>query len=185
MSTKRPLSELTLGEADSFLEDLICQTQRSGGWFMITNACHLYKSHVVVGSSLQRVRGEDAHEIHTIGQGMMSKDVDSTVARVEPEAVMTATCVVLSAASNVASLKFLDLTMHKVLASLQRIEGRLVDQMLTEPLNLAIDYYKTVIKAVLSDNFKLAFDTLPLLEERATKAFHYANNKKIGIESYR
>ena len=152
---------------------------------MITNACHLYKSHVVVGSSLQRVRGEDAHEIHTIGQGIMSKfDVDSTVARVEPEAVMTANCVVLSAASNVASLKFPDLTTHKVLASLQRIEGGL-DQMLTEPLNSAIDYYKTVINAVLSDNFKLAFDTLPLLEERATKAFYYANNKKIGIESYR
>ena len=97
---------------------------------------------------------------------------------------MTATCVVLSAASNVASLKFPDLTMHKVLASLKRIEGRL-DQILTAPLNKAIDYYKTVINAVISENFKLAFDKLPILMENATTAFHYANKKDIGIESYR
>ena len=178
MSTKRPLSELTLGEADSFLEDLICQTQGSGGWFIITNACHLYKCHIVVGSSLQRVRREDVSDDDRALQ-LANKP------RVEPVAVMTATCVVLSAASNVASIKFPDLTTHKVLASIQRIEGGLVDQMLTEPLNSALDYYKTVINEVLSNNFKLAFDTLPLLEERATKAFYYANNKKIGIESYR
>ena len=129
---------------------------------------------------------------HGVVTGIMAKfDVSSTVAKlgssvaeIEPEAVMTATCVVLSAASNVASMKFPDLTMHKVLASLQRIEGRL-DQMLTTPLNKAIDYYKTVINAVLSENFKLAFDKLPLLMDNATTAFHYANKKDIGIESYR
>ena len=115
---------------------------------------------------------------------MSNFDVDSTVARIEPEDVMTATCVVLSAASNVASMKLPDFTMQKVLASLHRIEEGL-DQVLTEPLNTAFDYYKTVINAVLSDNYKLAFDRLPLLEERATKAFHYANKKNIGIESYR
>ena len=108
----------------------------------------------------------------------------STVAEIEPEAVMTATCVVLSAASDVASMKIPDLTMQKVLASLQRIEGKL-DQMLTTPLNKAIDYYETVINAVLSENFKLAFEKLPLLMDNATTAFHYANKKDIGIESYR
>ena len=108
----------------------------------------------------------------------------STVTEIDPEAVMTATCVVLSAASNVASLKFPDLTMHKVLASLQRIEEGL-DQLLTTPLNKAIDYYKTVLNAVLSENFKLAFEKLPLLMDNATTAFHYANKKNIGIESYR
>ena len=76
------------------------------------------------------------------------------------------------------------MTMNKVLSSLQRIEEGL-DQMLTEPLNTAFDYYKTVINAVLSENFKYAFERLPLLEENATKAFHYANKKDIGIESYR
>ena len=123
--------------------------------------------------------------------GIMSKfevssvaKLGAVVAEIEPEAVMTATCVVLSAASNVASLKFPDLTMHKVLASLKRIEGRL-DQILTAPLNKAIDYYKTVINAVISENFKLAFDKLPILMENATTAFHYANKKDIGIESYR
>ena len=74
--------------------------------------------------------------------------------------------------------------MYKVLASLQRIEGRL-DQMLTTPLDKAIDYYKTVINAVLSENFKLAFEKLPLLMDNAPTAFHYANKKDIGIESYR
>ena len=117
--------------------------------------------------------------------GSTASELGSTViTNVEPEAVMTATCVVLSAASNVASMKFPDLTMQKVLASLQRIEEGL-DQMLTTPLNKAIDYYKTVINAVFSENFNLAVEKLPLLEERATKAFHYANKKNIGIESYR
>ena len=115
----------------------------------------------------------------------MSKfNVGSTVSQIEPEAVMTATCVVLSAASNVASLKFPDLTMHKVLASLKRVEGKL-DQMLSAPLNKAFDYYKSVINAVLSEDFKLAFEKLPLLMDNATTAFHYANKKDIGIESYR
>ena len=108
----------------------------------------------------------------------------SVITNVEPEAVMTATCVVLSAASNVASMKFPDLTMQKVLASLQRIEEGL-DQMLTTPLNKAIDYYKTVINAVLTENFKTAFETLHLLKDNATTAFHYANKKTIGIESFR
>ena len=88
---------------------------------------------------------------HDAITGMMSKfdvgskvsKLGSTVAEIEPEAVMTATCVVLSAASNVASMKLPDLTIHKVLASLQRIEESL-DQILTEPLNTAIDYFKTV-----------------------------------------
>ena len=128
----------------------------------------------------------------TVTEEIMAKfDIGSTVARlgstvaeIEPEAVMTATCVVLSAASNVASMKFPDLTMQRVLASLQRIEEGL-DQLLTTPLNKAIDYYKTVLNAVLSDNFKLAFEKLPLLMDNATTAFHYANKKNIGIESYR
>ena len=116
---------------------------------------------------------------------MSNFDVGSTtVARVEPEAVMTATCVVLSAASNVASMKFPDLTMHKVLASLQRIEGGL-DQILAAPLNMAIDYYKTVINAVLTGNFLDAFEQLQHLIREARQAFHYANKKNIGIESYR
>ena len=116
--------------------------------------------------------------------GSQVAKLGAVVAEIEPEAVMTATCVVLSAASNVASLKVPDLTMHKVLASLERIEGRL-DQMMTTPLNKAIDYYKSVINAVLSENFKLAFEKLPLLMDNATTAFHYANKKDIGLESYR
>ena len=124
--------------------------------------------------------------MYNAGYGLLSNfDVGSTVSQLEPEAVMEATCVVLSAASNVASLKFPDMTMYKVLASLQRIEGKL-DQILAAPLNKALDYYKSVINAVLSVDFKLAFEKLPLLMDNATTAFHYAANKKdIGVECYR
>lgn len=190
---KQPLSQLTLGDADSFLESLICSTQGSGV------------------SDLNRERGEDVSEedmalqaadkaesIHgkyTTAHGAMTTIMSKfefgsavakleTVAEIDPEAVMTATCVVLSAASDVASMKVPDLTMQQVLAALKRIEGKL-DQMLTTPLNKALDYYKNVINAVLTENFKLAFEKLPLLMDNATTAFHYANKKDIGIESFR
>ena len=106
------------------------------------------------------------------------------VAEIEPEAVMTATCVVLSAASNLASLKLPDLTMHKVLASLQSIEDKL-DQVLTTPLKMAIDGYDTVINAVLTGDFKRAYDQLHSLIRDSRQAFHYADKKNIGIESFR
>lgn len=122
---------------------------------------------------------------------MMSKfDVESTAGNLEtadqldPEAVVTATCVVLSAASNVASLKFPDMTMHKVLAALQRIEGKL-DKILKTPLNMAIDYYKTILNAVMTGNFKHAYEQLQPLIRESRQAFHYANEKNIGIESFR
>ena len=106
------------------------------------------------------------------------------VASVDPEDVMASTCVVLSTASNtMIPFKLPKLTLE-FLASLKRIEEGL-DQMLTTPLNKAIDYYKTVINAVLTENFKTAFETLPLLKDNATTAFHYANKKNIGIESFR
>ena len=44
MSGRRPLSELTLGEADSHLENLICQTQGSGGGFMINQKWQIHKT---------------------------------------------------------------------------------------------------------------------------------------------
>ena len=167
----------------------------------------------IVASDLNSARGQDVsdgdravqiadelestHEKfktgHEVMSGIMSKfNVSSsvaelgttTVAKIDPEAVMTTTCVVLSAASNLASMKFPDLTMHKVLASLQNIEGKL-DQILATPLKMAIDGYDSVINAVLSKNFKVAFDQLQHLIRDARKAFHYADKKKIGIENFR
>ena len=113
MGDKLPLSELTLGEADSFLENLFCQTQGSGA------------------SHLNSARGKDvsdydkalqiadtfvsAHEMYSTGYdvitGIMSKfdvcskvsELGSTVAEIEPEAVMTATCVVLKCGLNEVS----------------------------------------------------------------------------------
>ena len=168
MGDKLPLSELTLSEADCFLENLICQTQGSGGKSIDVQMLLLPN---IVASDLNSARGVDvsdydralqitdtvvsSHKKYKTGHdtitGIMSKfdvgtkvsKLGSTVAEVEPEAVMTGNSVVLTAASNVASMKFPDLTMHKVLASLQGIEGKL-DQLLTTPLNKAIDYYKTI-----------------------------------------
>ena len=129
---------------------------------------------------------------HTVVTGIMSKfNVGSTVVRlgekvteIDPEDVMTATSVVLKAAADVASMKFPDLTMYKVLASLKRIEGKL-EQMLTTPLNMAIDGYDTILNAVIEKEFKLAHEQLPSLIRDARQAFHYADKKDIGIESFR
>ena len=212
MGDKVPLSELTLGEADSFLENLICQTQGSGGWFYSHSLTKCQRKFNVVVSDLNTAGGvdlsdedralqvaeelESTHEKYKTGHevitGIMSKfDVGSTVAalgttvaEIEPEAVMTATCVVLSAASNLASMKFPDLTMHKVLASLQNIEGKL-DQILAAPLKMAIDGYDTVVNAVITKDFERAYGQLQHRIRDARQAFHYADKKNIGIESFR
>ena len=98
--------------------------------------------------------------------------------------VMTSACVVLLAASNVASIKFPEMTMQNSLTALEKIHGKL-DQILTTPLNMAIEYYETVINAVMTGNFRLASEQLQQLIANARQAFHYANKKDIGIESYR
>ena len=167
---------------------------------------------MLLGSGLSSARGVDvsdkdralqfadkvvsAHKNYKTGYdavtGIMSKydvgsnvaELGSTVARIEPEAVMTATCVVLSAASNLAAMKFPDLTMHKVLASLQNIEGKL-DQILAAPLKLAIDGYDTVVNKVITKDFKRAYEQLQHLIRDARQAFHYADKKNIGIQSFR
>ena len=108
----------------------------------------------------------------------------STVALLDSEAVLTPTCVVLSAASNLVSLRLPDVTLYKIQASLDRVEGKL-DQILAAPLKKASDYFRTVMNAVATKNFKLAYEKLPLLIENATTAFHYADKKEIGIESFR
>ena len=127
-----------------------------------------------------------------MGEIMSKFDVGSTVAKlgstvvakIEPKAVITATCVVLSAASNVVTLKLPDVTVQRVLESSKRIEGKL-DKQLKAPLNLAIDGYKTVMSAVRTANFELANDQLHDLIRDARTAFHYANDEEIKIESYR
>ena len=86
----------------------------------------------------------------------VSVAVLDTVASLDPETVLSTACVVLSAASNVASMKFPDMTMHKVLASLERIEGNL-KTILETPLKKAIDTFEFILKAVRSGNFKSAY----------------------------
>ena len=118
---------------------------------------------------------------HEVLSGIMSK---FNVGSSHPIAVITSTCVALSAASSVVSLKLPDLTVQRVMDALQRKEGKL-DERLKVPLNKAIDYFKTVMNAVKTGNFKLAFEKLPLLIDNANTAFHYANERNIKKESFR
>ena len=136
-------------------------------------------------------RVEDLNATMDFTKEMMSKfDTGSSVAvldsviSLDPETVLSATCVVLSAASNVASMKFPDMTMHKVLASLERIEGNL-KKILETPLKKAIDTFEFILKAVRSGNFESAYDKLERLIDNAETAFHYANSDQLSIQSYR
>ncbi len=114
----------------------------------------------------------------------LSSEVVGLIGSVPQIEVMTSACVVLLAVSNVAFKKSPDMTMQNSRAALDRIEGKL-EQILTTPLNMAIEYYETFINAVMTGNFKLAYEQLKHLIPEARKAFHYANKKDIGIESYR
>ena len=116
--------------------------------------------------------------------GSVVAKLDTTVAKIDTEAVMTASCVALSAASNIVTLKPPDLTAHQVLEALKRIEGK-IDKQLKTPLKMAVNGYKTVMNAVRTANFKEAYTQLHDLIRDARQAFHYANDEEIEIESYR
>ena len=101
------------------------------------------------------------------------------------ESVMTATCVVLTAASKVVSNKSTDLTLKKTVAMLKKVEV-MKKELLTAPLNKAMEYYKSVINAVMERNFEDAYEQLEHLIQSAKQAFQYANNSsKISLEEYR
>ena len=186
MSEKKllPLSDLTLGDADSFLESILRQTHETGG------------------KSSQKKKNEDSNDKtgYEIMTEIMSKfNVVSKVDEPEtndnvvipvpsPVMIMTATCVVLSAASNVTPTKGPELTMKRMASALERIEGKKEKKdSLTAPLNMAIEYYKTVMHAVMEGNFNGAFDQLDHLIEKAKQASQYANNSKkdISLETFR
>ena len=107
-----------------------------------------------------------------------------SVSLLDADAILSSTCVVLSAASNVASLKFPDMTMQKVLASLERIEGKLTT-ILKTPLKKAIDTFEFVLSAVRSGNFQSANDKLERLIDNAQTAFHYADGYEMSVGTYR
>ena len=109
-----------------------------------------------------------------------------SVASLDPEVVLSTTCVVLTAASNVSSMKFPDWTMYKVLASLKRIEGNL-KTILETPLKKAIDTFDFILDAVVFGKFESAYEKLEKLIDNAETAFHYAdgNEGKLSIVSYR
>ena len=125
---------------------------------------------------------------------MLSKfDIASSVSsqsdsvhQVDPEAVLSSMCVVLSAASNVVSLKFPDMTMHKVLASLKKIEGNL-KTIMKAPLKKAINSFYVILYAVETGNFDSAYKKIEKLADNAETAFCYIDGKdgKFSVESYR
>ena len=116
-------------------------------------------------------------------------DLGSTVSTaLDPNAVlMTTTCVVLSAASDVASLKIPNLTMTKILQSLAKIEGKL-DTILKTPLNNAIDFFHRAINYILTGNNEDALKIIADLYKEATTAFNYGiglDGKNISLKSYK
>ena len=116
-----------------------------------------------------------------IGRSVSALD---TVVSLDPVAVLSTACVILSAASNVASLKFPDMTMHKVLSSLERIEGSL-NIILEAPLKKAIDTFDFILKAVRSGSFESAYKKMEKLIDNAETAFHYADKNKLSVKCYR
>ena len=104
---------------------------------------------------------------------------------VDPDTA-TSTCVVLSTASSVASLKIPDVTIQQILMIVKKIE-KSVDKILRAPLKTALENFNFILDAVETGNFESAFAKLPILDEDAMKAFHYADgeNGKISIESYK
>ena len=98
----------------------------------------------------------------------------------------TSTCVVLSTASSVASLQIPSVTIQKILMTVKKIEKG-VDKILKAPLKTALENFNFILDAVETGNFESAFAKLPILDEDAMKAFHYADgeNGKISIESYK
>ena len=112
-------------------------------------------------------------------------DISSSASSLsDPESVLFSACVVLSAASNVASLKFPDMTIHKVLASLEMIEGNL-KTILETPLKKAMNTFEFILKAVRSGSFESAYDKLERLIDNAETAFLYADKNDLSIKSYR
>ena len=167
--------------------------------------------HIYIASDLYKAKGEDLTEEEKcvnfmddhntradaassaldFTREMLSKfeicspvSVLDTVASLDPQSVLSTACVILSAASNVASLKFPDMTMHKVLASLERIEGNL-NAILEAPLKKAIDTFEFILKAVRSGSFESAYKKLEKLIDNAETAFHYADRNKLSIKCYR
>lgn len=114
----------------------------------------------------------------------------STLASLDPETVLTSTCVVLSVASgvvsDVASFRLPNLTMYQIQASIEKIEGNL-KTILTTPLKKAIGNFNFIVTAIRTGNFESGFNKLETLIGNADTAFHYANgqNGKISIESYK
>ena len=99
---------------------------------------------------------------------------------------MITTCVVLSAASDVASLKIPNLTMARILQSLAKIEGQL-DIILKTPLNNAIDYFHRAVNFILTGNNKDALKIIGDLYKEATTAFSYErqDGKNMSLKSYK
>ena len=107
-----------------------------------------------------------------------------TVALLDPETVLTTTCIFLSAATNVVSFKFPDVTMYKIQESLKRIEDN-IDKILAAPLKIATDFFGTIGNDILTGNYEDAFDCIQRLDSEATKAFYYADGPDISIKSFK
>jgi len=102
----------------------------------------------------------------------------------DPDTAASA-CVVISTASSVASLKIPDVTTQRILMTVMKIEKG-VDKILKTPLKTALEHFGSILDAVETGNFEIAFETIPVLKEDAMKAFHYMDDeKKISVENFK
>ena len=184
----QPLSDLSLGDADSFLEGLLRETQEKTRGFVKVELPEEKKVDKTVDN--KEKTGYEVMETIMSKYGVSpdpkaGSNASKSAMENVSESVMTATCVVLTGASKVVSSKSTDLTLKKTVAMLKKVEVK-KKELLTDPLNMAMEYYKTVIHAVVERNFKDAHEQLDHLIQSAKQAFQFANNSaKISLEEYR
>ena len=82
-----------------------------------------------------------------------------------------------------AKVNTTSLKLAQILESVQKIEAN-VDAMLREPLNTAIDFFKSAMNEIENESFKDAYNSLDKVLDNATKALHFVSKKKIGVQCF-
>ena len=211
---KKPISELTLGEAEAYLEDSMCMPETViGEWRQLRMYIFIYNLYLRESKTdgdkstqkekclLDRAKDyvskfdeekekvlehADSFNIAVQVVGLVgSAGMVLSKYCLDPETA-TSACVVLSTASSVASLKIPDITSHQILMTVKKIEKN-VNKILRTPLNTSLDTFFFILDAVETGNFESAYQRLPVLEEDSKKAFYYANGDygKISLNSYK
>jgi len=180
-----PISELTLGEAESFLNSLMCLPEKPEGADEGEKGFVDQTKEFVAGFDEEKEKLLELQDHFNTLVGVVGTAGDFLSKYCLDADTAASACVVLSAASSVASLKIPDITTQKILMTVKKIEKG-VDKILKTPLKTALENFQFILDAVETQNFEYAFEKLSILEEDAMKAFHYmdGDDNKISIENY-